>query len=48
MLRISPGTLQNMRVNGKITPAKIGGVFFYRREDLDKLLHSNDEASIPK
>lgn len=48
MLRISPGTLQNMRVNGKITPAKIGGIFFYRKDDLDKLLDSNDEPSISK
>lgn len=48
ILRISPGTLQNMRVNGKITPTKIGGIFFYRKDDLDKLLDSNDDASISK
>lgn len=48
ILRISPGTLQNMRVNGKITPARIGGIFFYRKDDLEKLLDSNDEPSVPK
>ncbi|MEP6713479.1 MAG: helix-turn-helix domain-containing protein [Ferruginibacter sp.] len=46
MLRISPGTLQNMRINGKITPAKIGGIFFYRKDDIDKLLDANDEPLI--
>ena len=46
MLRISPGTLQSMRINGKITPTKIGGIFFYRKDDLDKLLDSNDESLI--
>ncbi|MCY7291084.1 MAG: helix-turn-helix domain-containing protein [Ferruginibacter sp.] len=46
MLRISPGTLQNMRINGKISPSKIGGIFFYRKDDIDKLLDSNDEPLI--
>jgi hypothetical protein len=46
ILGISPGTLQNMRIYGKITPAKIGGIFFYRKDDLDKLLNSNDESLI--
>ena len=48
MLRISPSTLQNMRINGKLTPAKIGGIFFYRRGDIDKLLDSNDELQTAK
>lgn len=46
MLRISPGTLQNMRINGKITPAKIGGIFYYRKDDLDKLLDSKVKTLI--
>jgi len=43
ILRISPGFLQNMGINGKIIPAKIGGIFFYRKDDLDKLLASKVE-----
>lgn len=41
MLGISPGTLQNLRVNGKLPFAKIGGIVFYRSEDISKLL-AND------
>ena len=40
ILKISPGTLQNMRVNGKLTSTKIGGIFFYHRGNLEKLLES--------
>lgn len=46
MLKISPGTLQNMRVNGKLAFTKIGGIFFYHRGNLKKLLESNIEMSI--
>ena len=37
-LKISAGTLQNLRVTGKLKPIKIGGIFFYRNSDLEKLL----------
>lgn len=41
LLNISPGTLQNLRVNGTITYTKIGGILYYSSADLDKLLESN-------
>jgi hypothetical protein len=41
MLNISPGTLQNMRVQGTITFTKIGGLTFYAYEDILKLMESN-------
>jgi len=36
-LGISPGTLQNLRINGTIPYTKIGGVIFYNQEDITAL-----------
>lgn len=44
-LKISAGTLQNLRVTGKLKPAKIGGILFYRNSDLEKLLDPENETS---
>ena len=44
-LKISPGTLQNLRITGKLKPAKIGGIFYYRNSDLEKLLDSGNQNS---
>ena len=41
LLDISPGTLQNMRVNGTLPYSKIGGVIYYAYEDIFKLLENN-------
>lgn len=41
MLKISPGTLQNLRVNGTITYTKIGGILYYKHEDIQRLLEGN-------
>jgi hypothetical protein len=38
MLKISPGTLQNLRVNGTLTYTKIGGILYYKYEDIVALL----------
>jgi len=40
MLRISPGTLQTLRVNGTLKHTKIGGSFYYLQSDIDVLLKS--------
>lgn len=40
-LGISPGTLQNFRINGMLPFTKIGGIIFYSQEDIDKLMKSN-------
>ena len=40
LLGISPGTLQNLRVNGQLPFTKIGGVLFYDFEDVRKMLES--------
>lgn len=38
LLNISPGTLQNLRINGTLRFTKIGGMMYYKMEDITKLL----------
>lgn len=38
LLRISPGTLQNLRQNETLQFSKIGGILYYRMEDIETLL----------
>lgn len=38
MLIISPGTLQNLRVNGTLRYTKIGSLIYYKQEDINTLL----------
>ena len=37
LLNISAGTLQNLRITGKLQPTKVGGIYFYRYRDIEKL-----------
>ena len=41
LLGISPGTLQNLRVNGTIPYSKMGGVLFYKKTDILHILNMN-------
>ena len=41
LLGISPGTLQNLRVNGTLPFSKIGGVILYDYEDILKVVNQN-------
>jgi hypothetical protein len=38
LLNISPGTLQNLRINGTVRYTKVGSILYYKLEDLNKLL----------
>lgn len=38
LLNISAGTLQTLRINGILTYSKIGGIIYYKYEDIVKLL----------
>ena len=38
LLNISPGTLQNLRINGTLSYNKIGGTIYYKYEDITKML----------
>ena len=40
LLKISAGTLQNLRVNGTIPFTRIGSILYYKTEDINKLLQS--------
>ena len=41
LLQISPGTLQNLRVNGTLSFTKIGGTIFYNWDEINKIIQSN-------
>lgn len=43
LLKVSPGTLQNLRITGKLKSSKIGGIFFYKYSEIEKLLDYNIE-----
>lgn len=45
LLTISPGTLQNLRVNGTLPFTKIGGVIYYDYEDIQKMLEENKQSA---
>ncbi|MBY0486662.1 MAG: helix-turn-helix domain-containing protein [Flavobacteriaceae bacterium] len=47
LLKISPGTLQTLRINGTLTYTKIGGTFYYENTDIEKLLKTNKVAAVP-
>ena len=38
LLKISPGTLLNLRVNGHLRYTKVGGIFYYQYEDIELML----------
>lgn len=40
LLGISTNTLQRLRVSGKLTSNKVGGVHYNRYEDIEKLLNN--------
>jgi hypothetical protein len=47
LLNISTGTLQNLRITGMLSYRKAGSIFFYKAEDIDKML-ANPEKKSPK
>ena len=40
LLSISSNTIQRLRVSGKLRSTKVGGVHYYKYEDIEKLLNS--------
>ena len=38
LLKISPGTLQNLRINGTLKYKRIGGIIYYNYEGIVKML----------
>lgn len=46
MLGISPGTLQNLRVNGTIPYSKIGGVIFYNKKEILQVIEDHKRNAL--
>ena len=44
ILNISPGTLQNLRINGTLPYTKIGGVIYYDYSDIQEMLQSRKHS----
>jgi hypothetical protein len=38
LLKISPNTLQALRISRKLQPAKIGGSLYYRFDEIEKMM----------
>lgn len=43
MLDCSPGTLQNLRVNGTLPFTKMGGTIYYSKKDVLRVLEGNKQ-----
>ncbi|OWW23545.1 DNA-binding protein [Zobellia sp. OII3] len=41
LLQISPGTLQNLRINGTLPYTKVGGIIYYNTDEIQKVLENN-------
>jgi hypothetical protein len=39
LLNISANTVQRLRISGKLPSSKVGGIHYYRYEDIEKLLN---------
>ena len=39
LLKISSGTLQNLRVNGTLRFSRVGGTLYYNYQDIEKLFN---------
>jgi hypothetical protein len=47
LLNISPGTLQNLRINGTLSYTKVGGTIYYDYQDIEQLMNSNKVNPTP-
>jgi len=47
-LGISPGTLQNFRINETIPFSKLGGIIYYDEEEIDEILKNNKNFFLKK
>jgi hypothetical protein len=43
MLKISPGTLQNLRISGTLRSTKVGGMHYYNYEDIQNMLDTGSK-----
>ena len=43
LLHISPGTLQNLRINGLLPFTKVGSIAYYEITDIEKMMQKGGE-----
>lgn len=43
LLNISSGTLQNLRISGQLHCSKVGSIFYYRQEDIQRMLEGKEQ-----
>ncbi|OUR98411.1 DNA-binding protein [Flavobacteriales bacterium 33_180_T64] len=41
LLQVSPGTLQNLRINGTLPYTKVGGIIYYDAEEIQNIMTTN-------
>lgn len=41
LLQVSPGTLQNLRINGTLPYTKVGGIIYYDAEEIQNVMDTN-------
>lgn len=41
ILKVSPGTLQTLRINGTLSYTKLGGIIYYDYAHIEKILQHN-------
>ena len=41
LLQVSPGTLQNLRINGTLPYTKVGGIIYYDAEEIQEIMVAN-------
>jgi hypothetical protein len=41
LLQVSPGTLQNLRINGTLPYTKVGGIIYYDVEEIQDVMTAN-------
>ncbi len=46
LLNISPGTLQNLRINGTLPFTRMGGALYYDYEDIQRILQANKKQNL--
>jgi Helix-turn-helix domain len=40
LLGISAGSLQNLRITGRLKSSKVGGIHYYRYEDIERMINT--------
>ena len=41
LLGISAGSLQNLRITGRLKSSKVGGIHYYRYDDIESMMRPN-------